>query len=79
MEAAGGASCVCPSESGETIAPQSILDVPVNDMDRRVGVCYGSKDEVRRFQSYIFSSAAPADQQLSPSNVRIGDKVRTIE
>ena len=79
MEAAGGASCVCPSESGETIAPQSILDVPVNDMDRRVGVCYGSKDEVWRFQSYIFSSTAPAEQQLSPSNVRIGDKVRTIE
>lgn len=56
MESAGGSSCVCSSEVGEAIEPTSILDVVVNDLDRRIGVCYGSKDEVDRFKQYIFST-----------------------
>ncbi len=55
IEAAGGASCVCSSEAGEIMEPISILDVPVTDLDRRVGVCYGSSEEVERFKSYIFA------------------------
>lgn len=55
VEAAGGASCVCPSEEGEPMEPVSLLDVLVDHLDRRVGVCFGSVTEVERFKSYIFS------------------------
>ena len=55
IEAAGGASCVCASEASEALAPVSLLDVPVSDLDKRVGVCYGSSEEVERFKSHIFS------------------------
>lgn len=54
IEAAGGASCVCSSEVGEPCEPTSVLDVVATDMDKRIGVCYGSKDEVDRFRSHIF-------------------------
>ena len=56
VEAAGGATCVCPSEAAESVSPVSLLDVNVGDLDRRVGVCYGSASEVERFKSYIFPS-----------------------
>lgn len=55
IEAAGGASCVCPSEAAEIIEPVSLLDVVISDLDKRVGVCYGSSEEVERFKSYIFA------------------------
>lgn len=54
VEAAGGASCACPSEVAEAMTPGSILDVPILDLDRRIGVCYGSSDEVARFKKHIF-------------------------
>lgn len=56
VESAKGLSCVCPSEQGESMSVGSILDVPITDLDRRVGVCYGSSSEVERFISYIFGS-----------------------
>ena len=56
IEAAGGHSCVCPSEFGESLDAISILDLPITELDRRIGVCYGSSEEVDRFKSYIFSS-----------------------
>jgi len=55
IEAAGGASCACPSEAGEVLLPLSLLDVPITNLDRRVGVCYGSQSEVDRFKSFIFN------------------------
>jgi len=55
IEAAGGASCVCSSEAAEALAPVSLLDVPVSDLDKRVGVCYGSTLEVERFKQHIFA------------------------
>jgi sedoheptulose-bisphosphatase len=55
IEAAGGESCVCSSETGESIAPTSLLDVQITDLDKRVGVCYGSANEIERFRSYLFS------------------------
>jgi sedoheptulose-bisphosphatase len=58
VEAAGGASCACPSEVGEEMAPMSILDVQITDLDKRVGVCYGSKNEVERFKTYIFGDGS---------------------
>lgn len=54
IEAAGGASCVCPSEAGEACEPVSLLQIAVSDLDKRVGVCYGSVEEVERFKSHIF-------------------------
>eukprot|EP01034_Spumella_vulgaris_P022549 gene22549-28682_t len=68
IEAAGGASCVCMNEtevaaSAATTAANeqvvgglgaiSLLDVVVTDLDRRVGVCYGSVEEVERFKTYV--------------------------
>ena len=55
IEAAGGASCACPSEAGEALLPVSLLDVPITHLDRRVGVCYGSRSEVDRFKSFLFN------------------------
>eukprot|EP01036_Dinobryon_divergens_P030680 gene30680-39960_t len=64
VETAGGSSCYSPSEldieklsskSSSSSAPPpllSILDVPVSDLDKRVGVCYGSRDEVDRFWQF---------------------------
>jgi len=58
VEAAGGSSCVCPSEMLELVDPVSLLDVEVTHLDRRVGVCLGSTDEVSRFKSFLFSNSA---------------------
>lgn len=55
IEAAGGASCVSSSEFSEAVEPISILDVVATDMDKRIGVCYGSRLEVERFKTHIFS------------------------
>lgn len=54
IEAAGGDSCACPTEIGESMDAKSILKVRINSIDQRLGVCYGSKDEVKRFRNYIF-------------------------
>ena len=54
VEAAGGASCGCPSESAEPMEPGSILDLQFSDLDRRIGVCFGSMEEVERFKRHIF-------------------------
>lgn len=54
VEAAGGASCSCPNEAEEGLVPGSLLDVLITDLDRRIGVCYGSCEEVERFKSFMF-------------------------
>ena len=54
IEAAGGASCVCSSEVQVHLEPLSLLDVPVSELDKRVGVCYGSTEEVERFKKLLF-------------------------
>jgi sedoheptulose-bisphosphatase len=56
VEAAGGASCVCASEAGEALEPISLLQVNVDDLDKRVGVCYGSVEEVNRFKQFLFGN-----------------------
>jgi sedoheptulose-bisphosphatase len=55
IEAAGGESCACPSEEGEPMPVMSLLDVPIDHLDRRVGVCFGSAEEVQRFRQHIFA------------------------
>mmetsp|Transcript_167 Transcript_167/g.153 ORF Transcript_167/g.153 Transcript_167/m.153 type:complete len:332 (+) Transcript_167:64-1059(+) len=54
VEAAGGMTCACASEAGEAMSPCSLLDVVISDLDKRVGVCYGSSEEVQRFISHIY-------------------------
>lgn len=56
IEGAGGSSCVCSSEALEVIEPISLLDVVITHLDRRVGVCYGSTEEVDRFRNYLFNT-----------------------
>jgi sedoheptulose-bisphosphatase len=58
VEAAQGMSLACPSEAGEEMGIVSILDIPISDLDKRIGVCYGSSIEVERFRSYIFAEKA---------------------
>lgn len=60
VEAASGASCVAPCEAGQEAVPMSVLDVPISYLDKRIGVCFGSKDEVDRFRSHIFSDGKTA-------------------
>jgi sedoheptulose-bisphosphatase len=55
IEAAGGGSCVCPSEVEDSIEPVSLLDVMITDLDRRVGVCYGSVEEIQRCKAFLFN------------------------
>lgn len=56
IEAAHGASCACASEeeANEAVTPCSILDVLISDLDKRIGVCYGSLEEVERFKDFLF-------------------------
>lgn len=35
----------------------SLLDVPVSYLDKRVGACFGSLEEVDRFRQHIFGEA----------------------
>jgi sedoheptulose-bisphosphatase len=49
VECAGG---VTMHESEDT----SVLDLVVDDMDRRLGVCFGSKDEVQKYKDFMFRS-----------------------
>lgn len=55
IHAAGGDSCVCGTEIDEQLDPVSILKIPTTTLDRRIGVCYGSSQEVDRFRKYIFT------------------------
>jgi len=54
VAAAGGASCVCSSEVQVHTEPLSLLDVLISELDKRVGVCYGSTEEVERFKRLLF-------------------------
>jgi sedoheptulose-bisphosphatase len=56
VEAAGGASVVAPPPTGAPVGarPVSVLDVLIEDMDQRLGVCYGGRDEVAIFNKHMF-------------------------
>lgn len=47
VECAGG---VTTHESEDT----SVLDLVIDDLDRRLGVCFGSKDEVQTYKQFMF-------------------------
>lgn len=52
MEACGGSTLCAPGDAFPN--PISVLDVVISDMDQKIGVCFGSKVEVQRFQQYMF-------------------------
>jgi sedoheptulose-bisphosphatase len=54
VEAAGGMTTVAPCEAGQEQVTMSILDVPIGYLDKRVGICVGSAEEVERFKTHIF-------------------------
>ena len=56
VEAAGGATCIYTCEVDDFIEPVSILDAVITDINRRVGVAYGSAMEVARFKAFLFSA-----------------------
>ena len=35
-------------------SPKSVLDVEIDNLDKRLGVCLGSKDEVETFNRFMF-------------------------
>lgn len=38
----------------------SVLDVKIDDLDRRLGVCFGSSEEVQKYKKFMFEDAAAA-------------------
>ncbi|CAM9799222.1 unnamed protein product, partial [Phaeothamnion confervicola] len=55
VEAAGGASVVAPDVGGPAgEAPMSVLDLLIDNLDRRLGVCYGGTAEVDIFKRFMF-------------------------
>lgn len=51
VESAGGLSSV---EPNYTKVKTSVLDVKIEDLDQRIGICYGSEVEVKRFDDILF-------------------------
>ncbi|KAL7548321.1 hypothetical protein ACHAWF_011606 [Thalassiosira exigua] len=47
VECAGGATT-------HEFEDKSVLDLVVDDLDRRLGVCFGSKDEVKKYKQFMF-------------------------
>ena len=54
IEAAGGSSAsTLADETGAGSGRDSVLNMLVDDLDRRVGVCYGGTEEVEKFRKII--------------------------
>jgi sedoheptulose-bisphosphatase len=72
VEAAGGATVMAPSvnaasssstngngSNGSCEQPVSVLDVVIDDLDKRLGVCFGGSEEVAVFTKFMFEAAQP--------------------
>jgi sedoheptulose-bisphosphatase len=71
VEAAGGATVMAPSitsnsnssngsgSNGFSEQPVSVLDVVIDDLDKRLGVCFGGSEEVAVFTKFMFEAAQP--------------------
>ena len=53
VEACGGASCT-PGSSEKFPQPLSLLDIPIEELEQKLGVIYGGKDEVEKCKSFLF-------------------------
>jgi len=59
VECAGGASTVAPlPDASDYPAPRSVLDVRADELDLRLGVCYGSELEVQKFKEMMWPTKA---------------------
>lgn len=54
IEAAGGFSIACPTEDAERWGGEPLLDIVAEHMDKRVGVAFGSAEEVSRVKKVLF-------------------------
>jgi sedoheptulose-bisphosphatase len=55
VEAAGGASLVSPDPLQQSAqVARSVLDVRIDDMDQRLGVCYGGTEEIEICKKHLF-------------------------
>merc|ERR1712193_452980 len=73
VEACGGKSLLDPAFGGENPTPISVLDVVIDDLDKRIGVCYGSATEVDRFEKLKASGVcAVASSEETPEEVELG-------
>jgi sedoheptulose-bisphosphatase len=73
VEAAGGTTVMAPSitsssstsssngngSNGCSERPISVLDVVIDDLDKRLGVCFGGSEEVAVFNKFMFEAAQP--------------------
>lgn len=48
-------SVVAPGPDARGESPMSVLDVEIDNLDKRLGVCLGGKDEVAVFNRLMFS------------------------
>jgi sedoheptulose-bisphosphatase len=55
VEACGGKSVIDPAFADANKTPKSVLDVVIDDLDKRIGLCCGSAKEVDRFQEMMFN------------------------
>lgn len=73
VEAAEGRSCLdpamCPDHS-----PLSVLDLEVSDLDQRVGVCYGGRDNVDEYKSTMWAAGVPEWVYASGEAIESGSK-----
>ena len=60
VEKAGGFS----SADGQSI---SSLDVEIKEIDQRTQVCYGSYNEVCRFEEYLYGAVSPRLVEANPN------------
>ena len=51
VEASNGKSLVDPRFAK---TPTSVLDIVIDDLDKRIGICYGGTEEVKIFQKFMF-------------------------
>lgn len=59
VECAGGASTVAPlPDASDYPAARSVLEVRIDELDLRLGVCYGSEVEVQKFREAMWSVKA---------------------
>ena len=56
VEAAGGNAIACPTEDDEQWGGAPLLDIVADNMDKRVGVAYGSQEEVARIKAVLFDN-----------------------
>mmetsp|Transcript_19845 Transcript_19845/g.60130 ORF Transcript_19845/g.60130 Transcript_19845/m.60130 type:complete len:362 (-) Transcript_19845:286-1371(-) len=61
MECAGAVTCTVPKVQADSDDPEeamSVLDVPIDHLDRRLGACFGGAEEVAYYRKVMFGDAS---------------------